>query len=93
MGRKEAKPDYGKFYRVVSTRKVGGQIHQLVKFRMPKVGRDKRRRIIDSAFEKSGADAFVECFWTRGSIIYKNKWSFDAILIFDRSDLPKDKKV
>jgi hypothetical protein len=65
----------------------------LLKFKMPKMGREARRRIIDGVFEESGADALVECFWTKGSIIYKNQWSFDAILIFDRAHLPKHKEV
>jgi hypothetical protein len=31
--------------------------------------------------EETKSDALVECFWSKGSLIYKDKWSFDAILI------------
>ena len=67
----------------MATRRVGDQTHRLVKFRMPELGREARRRVIEDVFERSGADALVECYWNRGSIINKNKWSFDAILIYD----------
>lgn len=30
---------------------------------------------------ETNPDALVECVWTRGSIIHKDKWSFNAILI------------
>jgi hypothetical protein len=35
---------------------------------------------------KSGADSMIEVFWTKGSIIQKDKQRFSAILIYPSTD-------
>ena len=71
------------FYTIIGEQKFGDQSHVLIRFKIPETSREKRRRILDRVMEETGADALVECYWTKGSIIHKNQWSFDAILIFE----------
>lgn len=60
---------------------MGRQTRKLVRFRLPKMSREKRRRVLEKAMEENDADALVECFWTKGSIVRKNQREFDAVLI------------
>ena len=82
------------YYRVISTQKFGDEVRQHIRFDIPeRRGNAARRRVIEETMERSGADALVEFFWTKGSIIHKNKFAFDAILIFDASHFPKHEEV
>jgi hypothetical protein len=78
-----AKPVSREFYTVVGSQRFGGQVHTLLRFNIPKMSKSKRRAIIEGVMEEMKADALVECFWTKGSLMYKNQWAFDAILITD----------
>lgn len=73
-----------RYYTVKGTQKFGDQVHTLIRFKMPEMSRAKRRSVLEAVMEEMGADALIECFWTKGSLIHKNKWSFDAILIKGR---------
>jgi|GEM_PF-1952192 len=77
------------FYKVIGTQRFGDQVHTLIRFKIPQMGREKRRRILEAVMDESGADAMIECFWTKGSIVYKEKWSFDAILIKKRDKMSR----
>lgn len=78
--------DSHNYYTVMGTQRFGDQVHTLIRFKMPEMSRQKRREILEMVMKETGADALVECFWTKGSLIHKNMWSFDAILIAGRSD-------
>ena len=71
----------GRYYRVKGSTKNGNQTRVLLRFDMPEMNHWKRRRILEAVMEEWGADALVEFFWTKGSLIHKNMRSFDAILI------------
>lgn len=73
--------EFGRYYKVMGTQRFGDQLHTLVRFKIPEMSREKRRQVLEAVMEETEADALVECFWTKGSLIYKDKWSFDAILI------------
>ena len=73
--------DVGRYYTVVGTQRFGSQVHTLIRFNLPEMSRDKRRKVLDAVMEEREAEALVECFWTKGSLIHKNMRSFDAILI------------
>ena len=78
-----AKSDISQYYVVVGVQRLGGQIHTLLRFNIPKVSKQRRKAILEAVMGETGADALVECFWTKGSLIHKNMKSFDAILIKD----------
>jgi hypothetical protein len=81
-------------YRVLETKKVGQEIQKLVRFNIPtSVGYYTRKKILDEVLDLSGADAMVEVYWTRGSIIKKNPFKFDAILIYSSESSMEESKT
>jgi hypothetical protein len=60
--------------------------YQAIRFHIPKrVGKAKRREIIEAVLEESGADALIEVMVSKeGGLMRKEMWNFDAILIFDK---------
>jgi hypothetical protein len=69
------------YYTVLDQDSVGGQTRKLVRFRLPRMSREKRRKVIEHAMAENDADALIECFWTKGSIVRKNQQEFDAVLV------------
>lgn len=74
-----------KYYTVMGTQDLGGQVHTLIRFKIPKMSNGKRRSILEAVMQERKTDAMIECFWTRGSLIHKNLWAFDAILITEKA--------
>lgn len=73
------------YYAVRKSHSKGkGALYQLVRFHIPKkVGKLKRRSILEAVLAETGADALVEIMASKGGIIRKEMWDFDAILVFD----------
>ena len=55
----------------------------LLRFILPKLGREGRKKILEDVLEESGAEALVEVFWTRSSVLYKDQQRFSAVLMYD----------
>jgi hypothetical protein len=68
---------------------VGDAQLQLIKFDLPKVGRKARNNLLNSLLDESGAEALVEVFWTKSSVLYRDKERFYGFLLFeDGKDKP-----
>lgn len=79
------------YYTAEKSTKGQGVSYQAIRFHIPKrVGKPKRRMIIEAVLEESGADALIEIMVSKeGGLMRKEMWDFDAILIFDRSEPTK----
>ncbi|MEM4177108.1 MAG: hypothetical protein QXS29_06060 [Nitrososphaeria archaeon] len=77
---------WNKYYNLVDIKKVDDKTMVLLKFKLPPVSIKKRKSIIKNFFDESGADALIEIFWTKGSIIHKDKYQFYVILIFNEDN-------
>ena len=71
------------FVKVVQERKERGVRMVLLRFNLPKLGREGRKKILEDVLEESGAEALVEVFWTRSSVLYKDQQRFSAVLMYD----------
>jgi hypothetical protein len=75
-----------KYYHLVDIKKAGNMTLVLLMFKLPPVSSNKRKKIIEKVLDESDADALIEFFWTKGSIIYKDRYQFYAILVFSDTD-------
>ena len=76
----------GRFYTVIGQKRLGDDVHTLIRFDLPEMSNTKRRALLEAVMNETSADALVECFWTRGSVIHKDQRHFDAVLIEKSSD-------
>ncbi|MEM2980557.1 MAG: hypothetical protein QW385_04200 [Thermoproteota archaeon] len=83
MKRKRSNSTVDKYYKILAEKSEKGVIYKLFEFELPCVSGQKRRRILEAVMERTGAYALIE-WWTRGSILYKPKYHFHAILLFKR---------
>lgn len=59
----------------------------LIRFKLPPMSNKKRKKIIENVLDESDAEALIEFFWTKGSIIYKDKYQFYATLVFSNKPI------
>lgn len=71
------------FYSVIGAKSFGGVRLQLLKFNLPKVGRKTRNKMLNSLLDGRGADALVEVFWTKSSVLFRDKEKFYGYLMFE----------
>lgn len=75
------------YYTIEATKETIDETRQLLRFNLPKLSRYQRVNILRAILEKSGADAMIECYWSKSSIVYKNQRKFYAILVFDHKTI------
>lgn len=64
---------------------IDDRIYKTVNIKIPKkVGKELRKRIIYNILKESGAMGCIE-WWYHGSILYKSKFDFQVLLIFNRT--------
>jgi len=74
-----------RYYDVIETERVGGVTRKLIRFHLPDISSRRRNGIVNRVFNESKADMFIEYFWTRDSIIHRERQNFYGILVFSQS--------
>ena len=54
----------------------------LLRIRLPTIANAQRQKIVQELLERSGADASIEVFRSKGSIIRRDKREFSLILLY-----------
>ena len=71
------------FFHVRSNNRVPkGTSAALLRIRLPAIANAQRQKIVQELLERSGADASIEVFRSKGSIIRRDKREFSLILLY-----------
>jgi len=67
MSPRQGRNTRNRYYKVVGTREFNGEVYRLLRFELPRLGRNARKKILDGILCESGADALIEIFGPRAA--------------------------